>query len=81
MFFKKNVYICIRKRGISSVGRALGSQSRGQGFDPPILHKKVRQACRTFLWSIRSAHTGERFPPHGFAVPLLSAFGLRLLPH
>ena len=39
MFFKKNVYICIRKRGISSVGRALGSQSRGQGFDPPILHK------------------------------------------
>ena len=26
------------KRGISSVGRAPGSQSGGQGFDPPMLH-------------------------------------------
>ncbi len=25
-------------RGISSAGRARGSQSRGQGFDPPMLH-------------------------------------------
>ena len=31
-------YICIRFRGISSVGRASGSQSEGQGFDPPMLH-------------------------------------------
>ncbi len=28
--------------GISSAGRALGSQSRGQGFDPPILHQKKK---------------------------------------
>ena len=28
-------------RGISSVGRAIGSQSIGQGFESPILHKKT----------------------------------------
>ena len=27
--------------GRSSVGRALGWQSRGQGFDPPRLHHKA----------------------------------------
>ena len=30
-------------RGISSAGRARGSQSRGQGFDPPILHQKMNR--------------------------------------
>ena len=29
-----------RLRGISSAGRAPGSQSGGQGFDPPMLHKQ-----------------------------------------
>ena len=28
-----------KKWGISSAGRALGSQSRGQGFEPPMLHQ------------------------------------------
>ena len=58
MFFKKNVYICIRKRGISSVGRALGSQSRGQGFDPPILHKKGWHLCQPFLRSMVFLNAG-----------------------
>ena len=40
----KNVEIS-RVRGISSAGRARGSQSRGQGFDPPILH----QECPKFV--------------------------------
>ena len=32
------VEIIVSIWGISSAGRARGSQSRGQGFDPPILH-------------------------------------------
>ena len=29
--------------GRSSAGRAVGSQSTGQGFDPPRLHKKQKE--------------------------------------
>lgn len=31
---------CTYTWGISSAGRARGSQSRGQGFDPPMLHQE-----------------------------------------
>jgi hypothetical protein len=31
-------------RGCSSVGRALVRQTRGQGFDPPLLHAPAREA-------------------------------------
>lgn len=33
-------------RGYSSDGRAIGSQSIGQGFDPPYLHQLSERACR-----------------------------------
>ena len=39
--------MCYNKQGqknawaISSAGRAPGSQSRGQGFDPPMVHHKI----------------------------------------
>ena len=67
--------------GISSVGRALGSQSRGQGFDPPILHKKVRQACRTFFVEYPAPLIrGKGFPrtasPSPFCRPSASDSGL-----
>ena len=37
-------------RGISSVGRARGSQSRGQGFDPPMLHQKRKSSTKVLLF-------------------------------
>lgn len=33
-------------RGISSVGRAIGSQSIGQGFESPILQEKQKPSIR-----------------------------------
>ncbi len=37
-----SVLLLIRPlRGISSAGRAIGSQSIGQGFESPILHKNL----------------------------------------
>ena len=41
--------------GISSAGRARGSQSRGQWFDPPILHHIAASilACRFFFCKTR----------------------------
>ena len=38
LFYQKIVSAVII-RGISSAGRARGSQSRGQGFDPPKIHQ------------------------------------------
>ena len=38
MFAGNPVFLQSFKRGISSVGRAIGSQSIGQGFESPILH-------------------------------------------
>ena len=34
------------KWGISSAGRAPGSQSGGQGFDPPMLHHRIFRTIR-----------------------------------
>ena len=64
-------------RGISSAGRALEWHSRGQGFDPPILHQKnrigIRIPMRFFIvasakinhqlcwWNKKSLDTGK--PP------------------
>ena len=38
--------------GISSVGRALGSQSRGREFDPPMLHSKAADFQRLILYHL-----------------------------
>ena len=38
-FAGNGVFLQSFTRGISSVGRAIGSQSIGQGFESPILHK------------------------------------------
>ena len=55
----KNRHISFR--GISSAGRAPGSQSGGQGFDPPMLHSenpcaaRVSEAKRAELRELRQA--------------------------
>ena len=36
-------------RGISSAGRAPGSQSGGQGFDPPMLHGHLDVGTAVFM--------------------------------
>lgn len=41
-------------RGISSVGRAIGSQSIGQGFESPILQEKQKPSIRAaFVFTMR----------------------------
>ena len=47
--FGKHGVIYQLLRGISSAGRAPGSQSGGQGFDPPMLHLKSLEKSRLFL--------------------------------
>ena len=50
----EKIHIFAASRGISSVGRAPGSQSGGQGFDPPMLHRTERDGrlpSLSVLWS------------------------------
>src|SRR3954467_1809278 len=49
-----------RPRGRSSAGRALRSQCRGQGFDPPRLHKQTAR-----FWSDLSVIARQRATPLG----------------
>ena len=57
--------------GISSAGRAQGSQSWGQGFDPPMLHKKVFVFWQRLFYFVGGANRRKRkmrpleafFPP------------------
>jgi hypothetical protein len=54
-------------RGLSSAGRALPLQGRGQGFEPPRLHKNLCQRLRARLrvharWARRRLRTVHRAP-------------------
>lgn len=49
-------------RGISSAGRARGSQSRGQGFDPPILHHITKGRVRPVLLLCHETYIGGSNP-------------------
>ena len=68
-------------RAISSAGRAPGSQSGGQGFDPPMVHQNniIRTLCRLvmgsdllFLWkklrtgNKETGRTADQGNPPGF---------------
>ena len=46
------VIVMISQRGISSVGRAIGSQSIGQGFESPILHRNPPQSSLRGIFRI-----------------------------
>lgn len=62
-------------RGISSAGRALEWHSRGQGFDPPILHlkKKVELGNRVRLFYVICFT--DVFFRHGFHKPNFRSIG------
>ena len=56
-----------RKRGYSSVGRALDWQSRGQGFESPYLHQLTSGPERKNSGPFRSGDwlRGRALPSHG----------------
>ena len=53
-YFVNKFYFCIRDRGISSSGRASGSQSEGGRFESDILHKRqstIAFCVSKFQWA------------------------------
>ena len=64
-------------RGYSSAGRAPALQAGSQEFESPYLHKNSCQQSLAAIFvgdyiTLHPQGTGERIPPHCFAVPLRS---------
>ena len=64
MKFKNRIFALSKRRGISSSGRAFGSQSKGSGFESHILHKtaeyrQLKVTRNLFVWLFFQATTGR----------------------